>query len=569
MKGVPDTQHQPTHSFSLKGPLNKVLKIRMAIEKCQNMFSFAQPGSRDNIRIQKKLLSKMHLFQNRPELLNKEKYMITSDVDPEVVDLFFSRVGGDTDAAVTSENAEQLRELCDELGFVGFDDEIRAHLGGNWKLQKDILGLRGQVDRHDVVIEELQRRVFDLERQILEQRRIPERVNAVEMRVDEIRRSDVAGAIAEAKKDAEEAKKATEKLQKDVTHLGFEVARCERATEAAVDRHALDKLRVEITDAKKDAEEAQNEAEKLHDDVRCLEYEVNRLKARPERVAGERVSEAAVDPQFIDDLCEAIAEAKKVADKVKVDVRCLKYEVKKLKARPEPVAYEPALERVSKADKLKQDVRCLKYEVKRLKAHQAQVVSTFVYNKAKPLNGIIAHLTRECGGNVHDKGVVEVTASINGEYAKRAVDLGTNSPFYSKCEPNQWILYDFKGQRVAPTSYSIRSGQHGYPKSWVLEVSNDETDIGSDPRRRNMGQFLRITPDGHAFHVDGKKWVVVDRRKDNFDLNDRHVTRNFGLSTPPSGAFRFVRLRLTGKNHHGDHYLRIGALELFGALSSQ
>ena len=516
----------------------------MAIEKCQNMFSFAQPGSRDNIRIQKKLLSKMHLFQNRPELLNKEKYMITSDVDPEVVDLFFSRVGGDTDAAVTSENAEQLRELCDELGFVGFDDEIRAHLGGNWKLQKDILGLRGQVDRHDVVIEELQRRVFDLERQILEQRRIPERVNAVEMRVDEIRRSGVAGAIAEAKKDAEEAKKATEKLQKDVTHLGFEVARCERATEAAVDRHALDKLRVEITDAKKDAEEAQNEAEKLHDDVRCLEYEVNRLKARPERVAGERVSEAAVDPQFIDDLCEAIAEAKKVADKVKVDVRCLKYEVKKLKARPEPVAYEPALERVSKADKLKQDVRCLKYEVKRLKAHQAQVVSTFVYNKAKPLNGIIAHLTRECGGNVHEKGVVEVTASsrLLGE-AKNAVDLGTRTEFSSKDQPNSWIRYDFKGQSVAPTSYSIRSHDGpSYPKSWVLEVSND----GSD-----------------------NSWKVVDRREDNFDLKAVYVTRHFAISDPPSEGFRFLRLRVTGKNHNRSDALWLTSLELFGTLSPQ
>ena len=31
--------------------------------------------------------------------------------------------------------------------------------------------------------------------------------------------------------------------------------------------------------------------------------------------------------------------------------------------------------------------------------------------RTDPLNGIIAQLTRECGGNVHAKGLVEVTSS--------------------------------------------------------------------------------------------------------------------------------------------------------------
>ena len=76
--------------------------------------------------------------------------------------------------------------------------------------------------------------------------------------------------------------------------------------------------------------------------------------------------------------------------------------------------------------------------------------------------------------------------------------------------------------------------------SWVLEVSNDGSE-GS--------------------------WEVVDRRENNSDLNGEHLTRNFAVGTRPSGAFRFVRLRLTGKNHFGDDRLYICALELFGALS--
>ena len=47
-----------------------------------------------------------------------------------------------------------------------------------------------------------------------------------------------------------------------------------------------------------------------------------------------------------------------------------------------------------------------------------------------------------------------------------------NTDFCSDDQPNSWIRYDFKGLRVAPTSYSITiSDPHGFPRLWVLEVS--------------------------------------------------------------------------------------------------
>ena len=162
------------------------------------------------------------------------------------------------------------------------------------------------------------------------------------------------------------------------------------------------------------------------------------------------------------------------------------------------------------------------------------------------LNGIIAHLTRECGGNVHKQGLVKVTASsVCCGQPENVVDLTSNSHFHSKGSPTpSWICFDFNERRVALTSYSIRSRDYGpgyeHPKSWVLEVSND----GSE-----------------------SSWKVVDSRENNSDLNDRLVTRHFALSAPQSGAFRFVRLRQTGKNHCGDDELQLSALELFGALS--
>ena len=160
-----------------------------------------------------------------------------------------------------------------------------------------------------------------------------------------------------------------------------------------------------------------------------------------------------------------------------------------------------------------------------------------------PLKGIIAYLTRECGGNVHENRVVEVTASSGRDKVKYAVELGTNSEFYTESKPNQWICYNFKGRSVAPTSYSIRTHSGSYfPKSWVFEVSNDGRD---------------------------DSWQVVDRRTDNFDLKANHVTRNFAISDPPRGSFRFVRLRLTGKSHAEDDYLFLTSLEVFGTLSPQ
>ena len=397
------------------------------------MFRFQHPRSGD-YRLAKMFWSRLGILKGQPELAARGKYTIVSNVDPEVVDMFFMRVTGDPTPVVTEHNAEQLRALCDELGFAGFDHEIRTVLGGTRNGAMDALGLRGRVDRHDVIIEELQRRVLELERQLREQWGSPERVEAAERRVEVTRRSDVERAVAEATREAEA-------LREDVQ-----------------------RLRMEVSDRTSAA------------DVAALSDEVSRLKD------GE--------------------------------------------ARRATMPQAPRAEAVAPAG------------------------SEFGFDASRPwnLDGIIAHLQSECGGNVHKNGAIKVTASScerSGREPENAVDLGSDSEFCSKNSRNSWICYDFERRRVTVTSYSIRSYGYGpgyghHPKSWVLEVSNDGSE-GS--------------------------WAVVDSRESNFDLDGKFVTRNFAVSAPPSGAFRFVRLRHTGKNHRGDDYLAICALELFGALS--
>jgi hypothetical protein len=113
-------------------------------------------------------------------------------------------------------------------------------------------------------------------------------------------------------------------------------------------------------------------------------------------------------------------------------------------------------------------------------------------------DGIIAHLTRECGGNVRDRSVVEVTSGSfeketeganphSGAYAnapdcaaKLVADLETGSFFQSAFRNrkediqhmrNNWMCYGFKERWIVPTRYAIRTNCYDgpacpRPRSW-------------------------------------------------------------------------------------------------------
>ena len=391
------------------------------------MFTFEQPGGRE-VPVARILLRKLQLFERRPELAAKGRYTITSNVNREVVDMFFARVMGDDTVVVTEENAEKLQFLCEELGFAGFDDEIRHFLGGDWKVRKDLVDLSGRVDRHDAIIEELQRRVLELEQQLRDQRGVPERVEPLDRSVEEIHRSDVTGQIPEVK------------------------------LESVALREDVQRLRSEL---KENASAA---------DVAGLSGDVAQLKR----------TEAAV-----------------------------------------------------------------------------AIPGEFPFCARHPLNGIVAHFGGRVSVTVSSVDYRLETRSSHGGcyefkiplYKPQTVAYGAQRSlegpdcFKSDDKPNSWIGYDFRERRVSPTSYSIMSyptGPGGINlKSWVLEVSSD----------------------------GGTSWTAVDSRNDNFDLNDKLVTRNFAISAPLSGSFRFVRLRQTGKNHAGNDRLGLSRLEIFGKVS--
>ena len=117
------------------------------------MFSFEHPRGGET-RLPRMFWNKLQLFRRRPDVVSAGAYKITSDVDREVVDAFFARVMGDETEVVTADNAEQLRALCDELGFSGFDGEIRAVLGGDVMTKRFRVEFRERLDGHDVRLED-------------------------------------------------------------------------------------------------------------------------------------------------------------------------------------------------------------------------------------------------------------------------------------------------------------------------------------------------------------------------------------------------------------------------------
>jgi hypothetical protein len=165
------------------------------------------------------------------------------------------------------------------------------------------------------------------------------------------------------------------------------------------------------------------------------------------------------------------------------------------------------------------------------------------------LSGIVAHLARQCGGNVHDHGIVAVTSSganspSPSDAARNAADLGSNSHFYSSSPStggnvpdasNAWLCYDFRGLRVVPTHYTVRTGDDDFIRSWLIETS-----------------------------IDGSCWTTVDRQEDVQELNARHVAGNYKLSEVR--VARLVRLVNIGRNHRRNDRLMISAFEIFGTL---
>jgi hypothetical protein len=159
-----------------------------------------------------------------------------------------------------------------------------------------------------------------------------------------------------------------------------------------------------------------------------------------------------------------------------------------------------------------------------------------------PLSGgIIEQLMKECTGNICQRQWVHAftdeAVRIQPRFPPEAVSELTNDASFfcvsPRPVPEPTIGYDFKNNKsIVPTHYTLRSKPAGgpapgrpfppSPRSWAIEVSNDRS---------------------------AKTWLNVDFRTENQDLRCYGLAQTFECETPPTEAYRFIRLRITGPTH--------------------
>jgi hypothetical protein len=166
----------------------------------------------------------------------------------------------------------------------------------------------------------------------------------------------------------------------------------------------------------------------------------------------------------------------------------------------------------------------------------------FEFDPRRPFDGVFAQFTWECGGNVHTKGIISITASSHGmNDPHEVVDYNSSEYWTSRNEANSWLQFDFKSRRIALTNYSIKSkgGSQSHLLEWSVEASNDAT-----------------------------SWTVLDRRKTQ-DLNGNCLVSSYECESqrPPQLTFRFIRLIQTGPNSQGGNVMGLSIVEFFGVVT--
>jgi hypothetical protein len=323
-------------------------------------------------------------------------------------------------------------------------------------------------------------------------------------------------------------------------------------------RKEVEQQRKEIGDLRKEVLQEQNEKAGLKVEKEEQRQEVGKLEGEMNRQDGI-IARQASDIEGLKDA------KKKSEDELKRSTKANEAQ------RRELVEEAGELTNLLKRAVLHPDPANANEIIRRIFPESKQLPPSMKKRKGKEMeidvpDEIIAHLTRECRGNVHDRHVVGATSGSfekqtqganphSGAFdnrtdcaTKNVVEMETDSYFRSayrnkdediQHRRNTWICYDFKKTRIVPTHYAIRTHEYGpggpHLKWWVVETS-----------------------------ADWESWREVAREEDNKQLSGRYFTGTFPVAS--GRECRFIRLVNIGRNHLGDDQLCICAWEIFASL---
>ena len=161
----------------------------------------------------------------------------------------------------------------------------------------------------------------------------------------------------------------------------------------------------------------------------------------------------------------------------------------------------------------------------------------FVTQGNDQFKGIINHLLTKNGGNISNQ--LQITfSSIGSGEAINVTHYDKNDYFQTNNFPRSYITFHFKGFSIIPKNYQIKTTNNGnYPKSWVIEASNDECN-----------------------------WNRIAEEQNNSLLNGPNQSHIFSVYNPDSEGYSYIRMCLSGENWNHNNCLAINSFEFYGSL---
>jgi hypothetical protein len=106
----------------------------------------------------------------------------------------------------------------------------------------------------------------------------------------------------------------------------------------------------------------------------------------------------------------------------------------------------------------------------------------YAFDPSSPWSGILSFLTSQCDGNIHERGIVNITSSSDGDSGNKyhqVANHGWNNYWYTSNSARSWIQFDFKDSAICLTDYTLKSDGNSSGKrgdhlvQWEIDGSND------------------------------------------------------------------------------------------------
>ena len=168
------------------------------------------------------------------------------------------------------------------------------------------------------------------------------------------------------------------------------------------------------------------------------------------------------------------------------------------------------------------------------------------HKEGKDFEGIIKYLEDKHGQNIHQRGIITISASstYSSSNPEKVIDYHWNNVWYSFYQnPGEWWEINFKKMKVRMNGYSLKTGNdrdYTHLKNWVIEGKNE-----------------------------GEEWKEIDRQINNEDLNGFSYQHYYSIPemTEP---YQYIRIKCIGVAHNcASYYLLLTNLEIFGEIDEE